>query len=144
MEERPGPHPGDGGPIPSLSTVAESKAAEGPACEAGYRGFESLRSPQASVAQRRPRLTVNQVSHTEVRVLPGALHVPVAQQESAAASEAAGRPFESGRGYHGAHLAGAGGRLQPCRAGFESQARLSYLLIARAAGFDPRARLHGP
>jgi hypothetical protein len=35
--------------------------------------------PQASVAQRRPHLTVNQESHTEVRVLPGAPYVLVAQ-----------------------------------------------------------------
>ena len=31
------------------------------------------------MAQRRPRLTVNQASHTEVRVLPGAPYVLVAQ-----------------------------------------------------------------
>ena len=61
-----------GGSSPSLTTVAESKAAEEPACEAGKRGFESLRSPQASVAQRRLPQTVNLVSHPEVRVLPGA------------------------------------------------------------------------
>jgi hypothetical protein len=59
--------------------VAESKAVEDPDCESGHRGFESFRSPQASVAQRRPHSAVDRASHTEVRVLPGALHVPVAQ-----------------------------------------------------------------
>jgi hypothetical protein len=39
-------------------------------------------------------------------------HVPVAQLDSAAPPEGAGHPFESDRGYHGAHLAGAGGGLQ--------------------------------
>ena len=33
-------------------------------------------APQASVAQRRLRSAVNRVSHTEVRVLPGALLLP--------------------------------------------------------------------
>jgi hypothetical protein len=63
---------GNEGQIPSLATVAESKAAEDLDCESRVRGFESFRPPQASVAQRRPRLTVNQVSHTMVRVHPGA------------------------------------------------------------------------
>jgi hypothetical protein len=39
-------------------------------------------------------------------------HVPVAQQESAAVSGTAGRPFESGRGRRDARLAGAGGGPQ--------------------------------
>ena len=64
------------------------------------------RPPQASVAQRRPHLAVNQAPHTEVRVLPGALHVPVAQQDSARGSGPRGRPFESDRGCRGAGLAG--------------------------------------
>ena len=49
--ERPAHTREAGGSTPPPSTVAESKAAEEPACEAGSRGFESLRSPQASVTR---------------------------------------------------------------------------------------------
>jgi hypothetical protein len=45
-------------------------------------------------------------SASVVQIHPGALHVPVAQQDSARGSEPRGRPFESGRGCHGAGLAG--------------------------------------
>ena len=62
--------------------VAEQRSDEG-GCDPSRRGGSTLRSPQASVAQRRPHSAVNRASHTEVRVLPGALHVPVAQQDSA-------------------------------------------------------------
>ncbi len=104
--------------------MAEQRSDEG-GCDPPRRGGSTLRSPQASVAQRRPHLAVTQASHAEVRVLPGALHVPVAQRISASASEAGGRPFESGRGRHGARLAGGGRRpAKPPGAGFDFLVRL--------------------
>src|SRR5262249_15690728 len=74
--------------------VAEPSGEE-PGCESGRRGVGTLRSPQASVAQRRPHLTVNQASHTEVRVLPGALSALMVQADRTLPSEGRDRRFES-------------------------------------------------
>jgi hypothetical protein len=51
-------------------------------------------------------------THVPVARRSRGTHVPVAQQESAAVSGTAGRPFESGRGRRDARLAGAGGGPQ--------------------------------
>ena len=82
---------------------------DGPGATAG-------RSPQGQVGQvvcpgarKAPVLDIG----SSILSLP--THVPVAQLDSAAASEAAGHPFESDRGCHGAHLAGVGGGLQTRR-----------------------------
>ena len=59
------------GSSPWLATmVAEAKVAEALGREPSHREFESPRSPQGRVAQRRLRPAVNRVTHTEVRVLP--------------------------------------------------------------------------
>ena len=102
------------GSIPSPSTVAVAQAARAPGREPGGCAFDSRRSPHARVAQFGSAASCKAVG---LRATGGSspspgTHVPVAQQESATAPEAVGRPFESGRGYRDAHLAGAGGGPQ--------------------------------
>ena len=98
------------GSIPSPSTVAVAQPGRAPGCDPGGCAFEPRRSPQCqgrAIGSAASCKAVGRPATGGSSPSPGT-HVPVAQQESAAVSGTAGRPFESGRGYRGARLAGAG------------------------------------